>query len=213
MRRLIAMLMLLAALPAAAQQTGRNAPLEIHPQPTLKVTTQLVVETVSVRDRKGSPVPGLTAKDFTVTEDGVPQTIRFFRFEELPQGSVAAPVTRSAPENVNVYYQLAQTQISPEQPGKTRYKDSRLLALYFDMTAMPPADQIRALTAAQKFIKTQMGPDDLIAILRYQGSGVDVLSDFTDDRDRLLSILETMIVGEGQEFATQYTDDASASDT
>ncbi|MGH9452052.1 MAG: VWA domain-containing protein, partial [Terriglobia bacterium] len=42
---------------------------------------------------------------------------------------------------------------------------------------------------------------------------VDVLSDFTDDRDRLLSILETMIVGEGQEFATQYTDDASASDT
>jgi hypothetical protein len=30
------------------------------------------------------------------------------------------------------------------------------MALYFDMTAMPPADQLRSLVAAQKFIRTQM---------------------------------------------------------
>ena len=80
------------------------------------------------------------------------------------------------------------------------------------MTAMPPADQMRALAAAQKFIRTQMTPADLMAIMRYSGGAVDVLQDFTDDRDRLLSILETMIVGEGQGF-DEATDDASASDT
>ncbi|MGH9402573.1 MAG: VWA domain-containing protein [Terriglobia bacterium] len=210
-RKAIAVL-LLAAASAAAQQIGQNAPLHPNGTAALKVSTQLVVETVAVKDKKGKPIEGLTTKDFTITEDGAPQTISFFKYEQLPQASGAAPVSQTAAANVKVYYQLARTQISPEPPGSSRYKDRRLLALYFDMTAMPPSDQIRALTAAQNFIKTQMGPDDRVAILRYAGSGVDVLSDFTDDRDRLLSILETMIVGEGQEFA-EATDDASTSDT
>ena len=37
------------------------------------------------------------------------------------------------------------TLIAPESPGNTHYKDRRLLALYFDLTAMPQADQLRAL--------------------------------------------------------------------
>jgi uncharacterized membrane protein YdfJ with MMPL/SSD domain len=66
------------------------------------------------------------------------------------------------------------------------------------MSAMQPAEQIRALTAAKNFIRTQMQAADLIAIMRYSGGAVDVLQDFTDDRSRLLSIIETMIVGEDQ---------------
>jgi VWFA-related protein len=53
---------------------------------------------------------------------------------------------------------------------------------------------------------------DLISIMRYNGGAVEILQDFTSDRDRLLSILETMIVGEGQGSA-DTTDDASSSDT
>ncbi len=52
------------------------------------------------------------------------------------------------------------------------------------MTAMPPPDQLRALAAAQKFIRTQMTPADLVAIMRYAGGAVKVLQDFTADRDR-----------------------------
>ena len=66
------------------------------------------------------------------------------------------------------------------------------------MTAMPPEDQQRALAAAEKFVRTQMTSADLVAILRFAGGSVDVLQDFTPDRNRLLSILQTMIVGEGQ---------------
>jgi VWFA-related protein len=80
------------------------------------------------------------------------------------------------------------------------------------MTAMRPADQLRALSAAEKFLRTQITTVDLVAILRYQGGSVDILQDFTADRNKLLSILETMIVGEGQGSA-ETIDDASSADT
>jgi VWFA-related protein len=205
-------MMLIVVLPAAAQQIGQNASLQPGQVPAVTVSTQLVVENVVVKDKEGNPIPGLTASDFTITEDGVPQKISFFKFQNLSATSNSTALTAISPENIQVYYQLARTQIMPEEPGNQRYKNRRLLALYFDMTAMPPVDQIRALTAAKNFIKTQMGPNDLVAVMRYQGSGVDVLSDFTNNRERLLSILETMIVGEGQEFA-EATDDSSSADT
>jgi VWFA-related protein len=177
---------------------------------TFTTGTQLVVQTVVVTDKKGSPVEGLTAKDFTFTEDGVPQAIRVFEYQQLAEAAGAAP--SSGLEHIRVYEKLGRTQITPETPGDTRFKNRRLLALYFDMTAMQPADQLRALAAAQQFIRSQMASADLMAILRYSGGAVEVLQDFTDDRDRLLSILQTMIVGEGQGF-DESTNDASSSDT
>jgi hypothetical protein len=134
---------------SAAQQVGQNAPLEREQTTTIKVSSQLVVEAVVVRDKKGDPVPGLTAKDFTVTEDGVPQKIRFCEHQELPNGPSAEPIASSRPTNVTIYDRLARTRITPEVAGNIRYKDRRLLTLYFDMTAMPTADQMRALAAAQ----------------------------------------------------------------
>jgi VWFA-related protein len=211
MRRLVAAV-LSWTLAASAQQVGQNASTQDNGTSTIKVTTQLVVETVVVKDNKGNPVEGLSAKDFTITEDGVPQTIRLCEHQELPEAPAAAPAARSEHEDIRVYNKLARTRIAPEATGNLRYKDHRLLALYFDMTAMPPSDQLRALDAAKKFIRTQMTPADLVAILRYSGGSVDVLQDFTDDRNRLLSIIETLVVGEGQ-GNDETTDDASSSDT
>jgi len=203
--------MLLWTLAAAAQQIGQNAPSKSSQTPSISVTTQLVVETVVVKDKAGNPIEGLTAKDFIVTENGVPQTVRFCEHQKLPETPSAATTTPSEPEDVTIYHKLAMTRISPEAPDKIRYKDRRLMALYFDMTAMPPADQMRSLVAAQKFIRTQMTSADLISILRYSGSAVEVLQDFTDDRNRLLSIIETMVVGEDQAW-DESPDDASTSD-
>ncbi|MGO8737116.1 MAG: VWA domain-containing protein [Terriglobia bacterium] len=203
---------LLPIVPAAAQQVGQNALPEGNGTATIRVSTQLVVEAVVVKDKKGNPIEGLGAKDFTITENGAPQAISFCEHQDLPQTLNAVPAVRSEPEDIKVYYKLGRTRISAETPGNIRYKDRRLLALYFDMTALPPADQSRALAAAQKFIRTQMTPADRVSILRYSGGAVDVLQDFTDDHNRLLSILETMIVGEGQGFG-ESSNDAGTSDT
>ncbi|WP_321471219.1 VWA domain-containing protein [uncultured Paludibaculum sp.] len=200
----------LCTLAAPAQQVGGNVQPGQSEQATFTAGAQLVVETVTVTDKKGKPIEGLTAKDFTVTEDGVPQTIKVFEYQRLTEAAVRTP--SAGPEKVKVYEKLGQTRIAAESPGDTRYKNRRLLALYFDMTAMDQADELRALAAAQTFIRRQMTADDLLAILRYSGGAVEVLQDFTQDRDRLLSILQTMIIGEGQGF-DESTNDAGSADT
>lgn len=211
MRSLLTILML-ATLSAGAQQIGQNAPVGNTGVVTLSVRSQIVIETVVVKDKKGNPIDGLTAKDFTLTEDGVPQTIRYCERQTMPSALSDVPLKPSGPEDIKLYNRLARTQITPETPGDVRYKDRRLLALYFDMTAMRPADQLRALAAAETFIRTQMTTADLVSILRYSGGSVDVLQDFTADRNHLLSILETLVVGEGQGDAASV-DDASSADT
>ncbi len=171
-------------------------------------TSQLVVETVSVKDRGGNPVEDLTAKDFVVTEDGVLQTIRFFEFQKLPE--VVTTVVQAPTSTPIVLDKLAVARIAPEQPGTTRYKDRRLLGLYFDMSAMPVTDQLRALEAARKFITKNMTASDLVAIMRFAGGSVQVLQDFTEDRAKLLGIIETLIVGETENFDDTSTEAASA---
>src|SRR5947208_16860397 len=76
---------------------------------TIKIDTQLVVETVVVKDKDGKNIEGLTEKDFTVTEDNVPQTISVFQFEKLedtapkpaPAEPAAAPPVLLSPATAN----------------------------------------------------------------------------------------------------------------
>src|SRR5262249_43069075 len=96
-------------------------------------------------------------------------------------------------------------------PGVTRYRDRRLIGLYFDMTRMPVPDQLRALAAAQKFVQNNMQGPDLMAILDYEGAGVKVLQDFTDDKERLLKTVNDLAVGTGQGF--DAADSSPAADT
>lgn len=105
-----------------------------------------------------------------MTEDGAPQEIRVSEYEKLDE---APPVSGDFGQ-VRVYEKLKQTQIAPEETGDNKYKNRRLLALYFDMTSMQPADQLRALAASAKYIQTQMTAADLMAILRYSVGAVEV---------------------------------------
>ena len=207
----LAVIFIAAAL-AGAQQIGQNKPAGTGDNFTLSVKVQLVVEAVVVKDKDGKPVQGLTAKDFALTEDGVPQSISFCEHQALSALAAPLPVAKPDSEDIKVYKKLARTQLATETVENGRYKNRRLLALYFDMSAMYPADQLRALSAAQKFIRTQLTTVDMVSILRYQGGAVDILQDFTADRNKLLSILETMIVGENPDSA-ESVDDASSADT
>ena len=176
----------------------------------ITVNTQLVVETVSVTDKNGKPIEGLTAKDFVVTEDGVVQTVSFCEYQKMQEAAPVAPVAPApAPVAADQAAPVTRGQIAPERPGDVRYKDRRLLALYFDMSAMPVPDQLRAQDAAVKFIRRQMQPADLMAILSFS-DGVHVLRDFTDNRDDLEKTVYKLFVGEGQGFDFTDSDDSSA---
>ena len=213
MRNLSALVFLLtAAVVSGAQQVGQNKSPGQAQGFTLTIKSQLVVEAIEVKDKEGNFIKGLTAKDFTLTEDGAPQTIRYCEPQNLSEIAKPLPVETPATEDVKIYNRLASAQIAPETMEDERYKNHRLLALYFDMTSLPPADEMRALSAAEQFVRTHLTTVDLVAIMRYNGGAVQILQDFTSDRNRLLSILETMVVGEGQGSADTI-DDASSADT
>jgi VWFA-related protein len=211
-RALAACVVAVFASAADAQQIGQNKYTEGQENFTLSMKVQLVVESVVVKDKQGKAILGLTAKDFAITEDGAPQTIKICEHQDLASKAEPLPVSKAGEEDIHIYKKLARSQIAPETAEKERYKDRRLLALYFDMSAMRPADQMRAIGAAEEFIRTQMTTVDLVSIMRYNSASVDILQDFTSDRNKLLSILQTMVVGEGQDSA-EDVDDASSADT
>ena len=88
---------------------------------TIKVDTQLVIETVVVKDKDGRTIEGLTEKDFTVSEDNVPQTITVFEFQKLDNAAALAPAV--AP--VSAVRSANQGQISPPRPGTPRASSFR----------------------------------------------------------------------------------------
>jgi VWFA-related protein len=182
------------------------APQPPADQPIFKTGSLLIVETVTVKDKQGNPIEGLTTKDFTITEDGEPQAISFVEFQRLPgpdaggrpADAPAAPPPAVSPPSPAVD-PATQAQISVPPPGDTRYRDRRPIVLYFDRSAMPPQDQMRAYTNALKFVDTQMGPADLIAIVTLQRGAVRVRQDFTDNRALLREVLQVLIFNDDQD--------------
>jgi VWFA-related protein len=177
---------------------------------TISTTVQLVVVDVSIKDKDGKPMEGLSAKDFSVTEDGKPQDIKVFQFQRLedellPETELARRADASGPDVVEsktrpAVKPLTSNQIAPARQGEVKYKDRRLLVMFFDMTSMPIQDQVRAQNAATKFLKTQMTKSDLMAIMTFS-SDLKVLADFTDDRDQLSKIIKGLTIGEGSDMA------------
>ena len=100
------------------------------------------------------------------------------------------------------------TTITPARPGEIKYKDKRLLVLYFDFQGMPPDDQIRVQNNALKFLNTNMTPSDLVALMTYAGE-LKVLQDFTDDRDTVEAMIKKLVIGEASEMGNVVQDDSS----
>src|ERR1700722_5002946 len=142
----------LAALVLSAQQQqppqpGSNTDAAMV---TFKSQTALGIETVTVKDKNGKTIEGLTAKDSPVNEDGAPQTIQFCDFQKLSEalpGFSARPDAAPADPDAATKPKVApatKTQIAVEAPGDIKFRDRRLLVIYFDMSAMPVPDQLRS---------------------------------------------------------------------
>jgi VWFA-related protein len=182
-------------------------PPEDEPMPVSKrdvkfsTTTQLVVINVSVRDKNGQSVEGLKASDFTVTEDGKQQQLKVFEQQKLDDTPLPQPALVSRPQSgtpaaaTPVVKPAVAIPIAPSKAGEVKYKDRRLLVLFFDLAGMTTSDQIRAQQAALRFLSTRMGQSDLVAVMTYATS-LEVLQDFTADRDKLTGIVRGLPIGE-----------------
>jgi len=88
MRKIVVAVALLFAVSSQSQQpqktaaTARPNPIAAPPPLVEKIDVSVVNVDVSVTDRRGQPVPGLTRDDFEVLEDGKPQPITNFYLVE-----------------------------------------------------------------------------------------------------------------------------------
>ncbi len=191
-------------------------------EPTFTSNTSLVVIDVNVKDKAGNPVPDLRKGDFTVLEDGKPQQISVFEFQQL-DGSAPAPPkvpaikpVPSAPAAPPLAARRAEitAPTSPAQPI-IRYQDRRLVAMLFDFSTMAIPEQSRVQESALKFIREQLKPADLVAILTAGTGPLKVEQDFTDDRDRLEEVVKGFQIGTASELAALGSngDDTTGEDT
>ena len=197
-----------AAPPRPAQapaQQNTQPPLFAESVTKFSVGTNLVVINVDVRDKNGKPMEGLKASDFVLTEDDKVQKISIFEYQKLeteplppaesePAKLIERPAPGAAPKPA------AKPQITPSSPGQVRYKDRRLMVMFFDFSSMPQEDQIRAQTAALKFVDTQITPADMVSIMTF-ATKLQVVEDFTADRDKLRATIKGFQIGTGSELA------------
>ena len=204
----------LAVVGCLAIGAGAQQKPQADQPPTFRASTRLVVNTVTVRDRSGKVIEGLTAKDFIVTEENERQDIAFVEFQRLvgepdpglaataaapAPAAPAAPAAAAPPPTAPEVASVVANPIATPTSNDIKYRNRRLLILYFDQSATSPPDQMRVFDAALKYLKEQMQPADLIAIMTYGGSAVRVKQDFTDDKAKLRQVIEVLMYGEDKD--------------
>ena len=220
---------LLSPEPLAQQPAPPQQPAQGQPRPMFRSSREVISVDVIVRDRAGAIVRGLTAGDFEVREEGRPQQILNFSFEEIRDKAVA-PIetadllagvedklqqeTRTAPSTGR-----AQTPApaAPQPLASDAVAGRRLITLLFDTSSMQPEDVQRAVDSAQKYVSGKMSPADLVSVVTVS-STLNVLTDFTGDRGRVARALATLAYTDGTattapEASTAATDEAAAAAT
>ena len=182
----------------AAPQANKTVP---GGKATIRSTVSLVEIDVQVTNRDGKPVKGLKQEQFSVTEDGKPQKISTFEYNDIEQIETAGK-TDEAPITVPL-----GTVSSPEEI-KAVVRDHRMIVMFFDLTSLQAEDLLRSTRAAQKYLQEQMTPADLMAVVAF-GNTLKVVANFTNDRELLKQSVEALIPGHEAALA-QLADAATA---
>ncbi|MFZ3217076.1 MAG: VWA domain-containing protein [Candidatus Acidiferrales bacterium] len=164
--------------PASAQQSAAQQPPPHQSSAVLRSSSDLVRIDVEVTDKSGKPIKGLSANQFTVTDEGKPQAITSFSYSDIE-----AIETASAEDAKPIVVSVDNE--GPNSPSadaiSDALRDRRLIVLFFDLTSMQTDDLIRAHDAADKFVKNQMTRADVVAVVIFS-TRITVLANFTNDR-------------------------------
>src|SRR5580658_394115 len=187
---------------------------------TFKTNTNLVIINVTVRDKSGKAIEDLKKDQFTLLEDGKPQTISVFELEHLngeTLPALEAPIAASkAGKQIEIKAPPEAKPAAPQQPPapltSEQLRDRRLIAMFFDFSSMQPAEQIRARDAAIQFIDTQMTASDAVSIMTLTND-IRVIQDFTVDRETLVGVINSLRVGDSSELAALAATGADPTDT
>jgi VWFA-related protein len=160
--------------PDGAQQASTPPTQDANsPAFRLRVSSNLVLVPVVVRDAKGQPVTGLHKEDFKVFDRGQEQQIGQFEVDSL---APAQPLTTS-PASTGSANAPSRSTVANTQP--------RYLAFYFDTLHATGTDLQVARDAAGRYFASSLGPTHHVAIVTPEATLVDFTSDAVRIRDAL----------------------------
>src|SRR6266446_10295403 len=145
----------------------------------IRATTRLVQVDVVVTDSSGHPVKDhLSEKDFTILEDGKPQKVSFFSFQQIEgQEKQQLPHPTQLPPHVATNRPEYRRSVGPP------------VILLFDGINTPVENQIVVRQQMLKFMAEHFDPHMRIAVFLL-GNELTVLQDFTSDPVLLTAALQ-----------------------
>jgi len=163
------------APPSPPRPAPSPSPLPGEATPTFPSQVELVTVDLVVTDKKGVPIPDLTASDFMVSEDGDRQPIASFEAVQLPASPSATP---KSPPRVS-------TNTEPEA------RTGRTFVIVFDTIHLALAQAQRAKVAVAEFLKNGVREGDRVTLI---GTGGEVWwsTRMEAGRDALMSMLKRL---------------------
>jgi len=164
----------------------RGSPKTMGPN-KLSVNVDLVQIDAVVTDKDGKLIKGLKPENFEMMEEGKVQKLEAVDYYDTEKIEVAG---NGDAEPIVIDLDTAN---DPETI-RPIVRDHRLTVLFFDTTSLNPEDLIRATGAANDFVKKQMTPADLVAVIMY-GTQYKVLTGFTNDHEALTKAITSLTPG------------------
>jgi VWFA-related protein len=208
---------------ALVAQQAAQAPPAPPQRPVFRASRNLILANVVVRDRDGNIVKGLTIDDFELFEDGQPQVIQTFAFEEISKDApvlnapvLAAAAAGTAPTaSTGAPSPTADADAEPKPLTSDDTAGRRIMVLLFDTSSMQPEDVQKAADSAIKWVDEDMSTADLVAVASI-GSSLQILKDFTSDKETVRAALTAFSATDGTATAaidsSTATTDADAND-
>ncbi|MCC6539887.1 MAG: VWA domain-containing protein [Bryobacterales bacterium] len=152
-----------------------------EPQPpdlTIKVNVDLIQVDVTVTDRSGKPVPGLTRDDFEVFRDGKRQQVQDALYVSAPAPSAVAAASLSTPAP-------GPLPVKALEASEVR----RTFAVFVDDLSIGPGNLQLVRQALRKFVDEQIQPGDVVALYR-SSNGLGLMQQLSNDKRQILSQLD-----------------------
>ena len=158
-----------------------------RPDLVLSFEVRMITVETRVTDRKGNPVTGLTEDDFELLVDGEPVAIDHFS-ERIATVSTPTAEELAVAEDPDALAAIS-TADPDELAGRSLYKGNSYLVFIDDYFTTRYYRRPLFKRLVQDL--TYLGPDDRMAIVRYDGKRLEVISDWTDDRNLLEASFQT----------------------
>ena len=221
MKRLSALVSLVGVASLAARALAQQPPAPPPPNPPAatapapekafppvveSVDVSITSVDVVVTDSKGNRVPDLTADDFVIQQDGVPQKIT--NFYAVSGGKVLLEDGKTIP--------LDAPAAAPEVPRELKAH----YVFYIDNLNIQPQNRNRMFKRLKEFIPQAIGPNAEGMVVTYNRS-LKVRRPFTSDASEIVAALEnieldtgggTTLVGERRDAIRRIDDTKSVTE-